>query len=106
MIDSQLRWKGNNMADVISLFGTPTPEPEMINGIEVVTFQKDEVIEAFLNKKDEFDDVVIIASSKDGKFYFASSSGDIRQTLYDIESAKHMLMNYGSQFHPTDEDYQ
>ena len=86
------------MADVISLFGDPVPEVEMINGVEIQNFVKDDVIDAFVLKKDEYDDVLIIGSSRDGKFYFASSSGDVRQTLYDLESAKHMLMTYGSQF--------
>ncbi len=91
------------MADVVSLFGNPVPDAEMVNGIEVQDFQKDGVIEAFVSKKDEYDDVVIIGSSRDGKFYFAASSGDVRQTLYDLESAKHMLMSFGAQFHAAED---
>lgn len=92
------------MADVVSLFGDPVPEVEMINGIEVQDFQKETVLDAFLLKKDDYDDVVIIGSSRDGKFYFAASSGDVRQTLYDLESAKHMLMSFGAQFRSAGEN--
>lgn len=90
------------MADVISIFGGAIPAQE--DGLVTKDFNKDDVLNGFLERKDDFDDVVIIGSAKDGKFYFAASSGDIRQTLYDLESAKHMLMNYGSQFHPAEED--
>ena len=97
------------MADVISLFGGNVDDinPNAVHGEGLVTkdFNKDDVINGFLERKNDFDEVVIIASAKNGHFYFAASSGDIRQTLYDIESAKHMLMNYGSQFHPAEGDF-
>lgn len=96
------------MADIVSLFGGNVEDinPNAVHGegLRTKDFDKDDVINSFLDKKDTFDDICIVASSKAGHFYFSSNSGDIRQSLYDLESAKHMLMNYGSQFHAIEEE--
>lgn len=55
----------------------------------------DNVLLGVENIRDKIDNLIVIASSEDGHFYFASSSGDSRQIIYDLESAKHVAMQYG-----------
>lgn len=60
-----------------------------------VDIQIENVLEGLFNIKDKLDNLLVVGSSNDGHFYFASSSGDARQIIYDLESAKHVAMNYG-----------
>lgn len=41
----------------------------------------------------DLQDVVVLGSTKDGSTYFASSSGDPRDILWDLEKGKYILMN-------------
>jgi len=88
--------------NVVPLFGEINPNAVYADGIDTKDYKMDEVLEGFMNIKDKFDNVVIIGSSQSGNFYFSASSGDIRQILFDIESAKQMTMDHGMAFRPVD----
>lgn len=51
----------------------------------------------------KLEDVVIIGTTLDGNEYFASSSGDSKNLLWHLETAKHMLMT--SIFSTDEDDY-
>lgn len=52
-------------------------------------------IERILTSAAEHDlqDVVVVGTTRDGATYFASSSGDPRSVLWDLQKAEHVLMN-------------
>ena len=76
---------------VIQFPGTTMEEVEP----REVDVKIDNVIEGLMSIKDNIDNLIVIGSSNDGHFYFATSTGDSRQIIYDLESAKHVAMQYG-----------
>lgn len=78
---------------VIQFPGTTPVEIEDTPMTEDVAIEN--VIKGLEGIKDKIDNLIVIGSSDDGHFYFASSSGDSRQIVYDLESAKHVAMQYG-----------
>lgn len=51
----------------------------------------EKVIEA-LNEK-EFDDLIVIGRQSDGRFYFATTSGNIPDINWDLDKAKSILLS-------------
>lgn len=83
------------MVDNVLTFPGATPAFTHDVEREDVDVPVDRVVEGLLAVKDKMDSLIVIGSSQDGHFYFAASDGDIRQTLYDLESAKYIAMQYG-----------
>lgn len=83
------------MADILGFPGTDLDNVTQLPVKEVfnVDIPIDKVIEGVEAIKENLDCLILIGSAADGTFYFASSSGDNRQVLYDIESAKMILMS-------------
>lgn len=93
------------MAEVINLFDkAPITE---VNGVFAgPEANVDNMIAALTEAKNELDHLIVIGSSGDGKFYFASSGGDTRQIVYDLETAKQITMSAALQhrFYDDEED--
>lgn len=77
--------------NIIQFPGTTPVEIEPEN--EDVSIEN--VLLGLMHIKDKLDNLIVIGSAEDGRFYFASSTGDSRQIIYDLESAKHVAMQYG-----------
>ena len=82
------------MDDKVIQFPGSTPI-EILEEVEDVDVSIENVLKGLESIKDKIDSLIVIGSSEDGHFYFASSSGDSRQIVYDLESAKHVAMQYG-----------
>lgn len=83
MDDKVIQFPGTSLVEV-------EPEVSNVNDVNI-----DNVIDGLLAIKDKIDNLIVIGSSEDGHFYFATSSGESRQIIYDLESAKHIAMQYG-----------
>ena len=91
--------------NIIPLFGSIDPDAVHGDGLDTKDYSLENVLKGFNEVKDKFENVIIIGSSSRGNFYFSASSGDIRQILFDLESAKQMTMDHGMAFRPIgDED--
>ena len=82
------------MDDKVIQFPGSTPI-EILEEVEDVDVSIENVLKGLESIKEKIDSLIVIGSSEDGHFYFASSSGDSRQIVYDLESAKHVAMQYG-----------
>lgn len=77
------------MDNVISFPGTETFEHEDYNDAPGVPVDK--VIEALHDK--EFDDIIVIGRQSNGRFYFATTSGNVQEINWDLDKAKTILMS-------------
>ena len=66
-------------------------------GITSLKVSPDRVIEAAAHDQYGLTEVVIIGTTKDGEFYFASSETDSPSVIYYLERAKHKLMKIEDQ---------
>ena len=77
------------MDNVISFPGTdilPLFDDHDAPGVPV-----EKVIEALQDK--EFDDLIVIGRQSDGRFYFATTSGNVQEINWDLDKAKTILMS-------------
>ena len=62
-------------------------------GITRLNLDPERVIKASLKKK--FSEIVLIGTTEDGEFYFASSVSDGGSVLWLLEGARHELIKIG-----------
>ena len=87
------------MDNIVPLFGEINPNA-VVDEVLNKEHKMQETLDGFNEVKEKFDNVIIIGSSADGRFYYSASSGDARQILFDIESAKQMTLDYAMAFRP------
>lgn len=77
MTDNVLMFPGTDVIEVTEAMGPRLEVERILDGAMEHNLQ----------------DVVVVGTTKDGSTYFASSSGDPRNVLWDLQKAEHILMN-------------
>jgi hypothetical protein len=79
------------MDNVISFPGSEVPDYYIDDTKEQPGVSVEKVIESLQDK--EFDDIIVIGRMPDGRFYFATTSGNVQEVNWDLDKAKSILMS-------------
>lgn len=91
------------MAEVINLFNKEPIEDDVVF-VEPEVNLMTNLIEGLVEVQDRLDHLIVIGSSAAGEFFFASSGGDTRQIIYDLDTAHAITMNAALQHRFNDDE--